>query len=311
MKIKKNLLILGMVLTLVFLTACGAVKNKIADKVTEKAVEKAIEKSTGGKVDINKDGGKITTDKGTYEAGDDLKWPADKMGDLPEPKGKITAVMSDAATKGCSIAYSDMEFEDAKKYVEALKKQGYDNGMEAVDADGVIFGGKKADGAGVNFTYNKTGKDGVIAYTPGGGDKGGNTQAANTTPAPSQESNQEAPAGGTGNSSQPPTPTPVDMTDAAPWPKDFIKGVPELEGKIVDVETFNDTEKKVHLEYVEKADAQKFVESLKNNGYTVDKNDASSVDSIYFAARNDKEDWVEFSWEGSKIASVTMQKAEE
>jgi len=301
MKIKKSLLVFALILAIVMLNACGSAK----DKVIEKAAEKAVEKASGSKIDVKKDGVKVSNESGTYESGNNLKWPADKMGDLPQPKGKITAVLSDDKSKGCTVGYSGCELKDAQDYVNALKKLGYGNGTELTDKDGMMFGGQKSDGSTVNFTYNAGPKEGAISYvkesTQGSGQTGAQTAAPGTTPGSSASST---------DNKQPAQGSQVDMTDVAPWPKDFIKGVPELKGKIVNVETSNDIKKNIYLEYVEKADVEKYIETLKNNGYTVDKDESSSIDNIYFAGYNEKGDWVEVSWYGGKTANVVMEKVE-
>ena len=50
-------------------TACG--------KVAEKAAEEAVERSTGGDVDITKDGVKVKTEDGTFETGTSAELPED------------------------------------------------------------------------------------------------------------------------------------------------------------------------------------------------------------------------------------------
>lgn len=150
---------------LVPLTGCGSIQDKIAEKVTEEIAEKAV----GGNVDITKDGVKVQTDGVNYETGNDLKWPKESMGDLPEPKGKISAVLSDGTTKGGTVAYTGMSLEEAKAYAEKLKEMGYKDGLSISDMDMVSYSGKNSSGASVMFTYNISPKEGAIMYSPDGG----------------------------------------------------------------------------------------------------------------------------------------------
>lgn len=294
MKTKKSLLFLALALTMVFISSCGAVKDKLA----ENAIEGAIKKATGAEVDIKGDTTTIKSADGTFQAGDALKWPKEKMGDLPEPKAKITTVMSDDKTKGCTIAYSSMGLDDAKKYIENLLKLGYKDGLSSTDKDAILHSGQKADGSTVFFTYNITSKEGAIVYTPP------------IPGSPSQSSTPTVPPAGTDSSSKPPQDAPVDMTDVVPWPNGFLEGIPELKGKITDIQTRNDVKTTIYLEYVEKSDVQKYIEVLKKNGYTVEKNESTSVDNIHYAGYNEKNDWVEVSWQGDKRAYVDMEKAQ-
>lgn len=296
MKIKTSLLILSAIVSITFFSSCGAIKEKLA----EKAVEKVIEKSTGNQVDIKKDGAKVSNNSGSYESGENLKWPKDQMGDLPEPKAKFVAILNDAKTKGCSVGFASCEIDDAKKYIDELKKRGYASSFETVDKESMVYIGTKTDGAVANFTYSVGSKDGLIAYNPPGTV---NIEKANPTATPS-------PSAAAPNNSKPTPTAAVDMTDAAPWPGNFLKGVPELNGKIISVDSTDEVEKIVILEYVEKTDIQKFIEVLKTAGYTNEKEESSSQDFIQFSAYNQKEDRVDVYWDNSKAATVTMQKSE-
>lgn len=160
---KKMVTVLLVVIMVLSLSAC----SKVADKIAEKGAEALVEKATGAEVDISKDGTEIKIDGGNIQAGDDLKWPGDAMGNLPEPKGKVTFVMVDDATKGGTIAMSGMELEDAKQYVEKLKEMGFKGGMSFQDEDGVFFGGTNDKGEQANFSYNIGAKECSIIYTSG------------------------------------------------------------------------------------------------------------------------------------------------
>jgi hypothetical protein len=146
------------------LTGCGSMQDKIAEKATEGIAEKAV----GGNVDITKDGVKVQKDGVSYEAGKDLKWPKEAMGDLPEPKAKISAVINTDAGKGGSVTCTEMSLEDAKAYVEKLKELGYKDGMSISDMDLISYSGKNGSGASATFMYNISPKEGSIMYAPKG-----------------------------------------------------------------------------------------------------------------------------------------------
>ncbi|MDF2686594.1 MAG: hypothetical protein K0S55_1776 [Clostridia bacterium] len=84
----------------------------------------------------------------------------------------------------------------------------------------------------------------------------------------------------------------VDMTDAMPWPKDFINEVPELEGKISDVVNDNDIYITITVEYVEKSVFEAFTEQLKQAGFNVDIDKSTSTETIDFSAHNEKDEWI-------------------
>ncbi|MFV0467261.1 MAG: hypothetical protein ACK5ML_14580 [Lachnospiraceae bacterium] len=105
----------------------------------------------------------------------------------------------------------------------------------------------------------------------------------------------------------------VDMTDLTPWPTEYMNGIPELQGKIVDV-VVNEESVYVDLEYVEKSDFENYVEQLREGGYTVDVDETKESSSIDFRAYNENGDWVHAYWtagEDQNAASIMLEKAEQ
>ncbi|HYE83236.1 MAG TPA: hypothetical protein VEG39_13855 [Clostridia bacterium] len=152
-----------LIATVVF-SLCGC--RKVEEKIAEKGAEKLIEDALGVDVDISEDGGEIKVDGGAMEAGEDLPWPKEAMGDMPKPEGKITFIMKDDETKGCTVTVSELETDNAKQYVEELKKMGYKETMRTENEDGILFMGGTDKGEIVNFAYNYSDKQGVVAYSP-------------------------------------------------------------------------------------------------------------------------------------------------
>ena len=149
--------------TLVFMTGCGKIQDKVSEKVSEGIVEKAV----GGNVDITKDGISVQKDGASFQSGDDLKWPKSSMGDLPEPKAKINGVMDASNKEGCTVVFSEMNLDNAKAYIEKLKELGYkDGGLVISDEDGLSYAGQNSSNATIVFSYKISSKDGMIGYTP-------------------------------------------------------------------------------------------------------------------------------------------------
>lgn len=161
----KKTKILVLVLTAA-ISVCMSGCGKIHDKVSEEVGEGIVAKAVGGNVDITKDGIKVQKDGASIETGDDLKWPKSSMGDLPEPKAKITGILNGKATEGCTVVLSDMSFDVAKEYVEMLKELGYQDGLSISEADGISYGGRNKGGASAMISYNASPKEGTIGYTP-------------------------------------------------------------------------------------------------------------------------------------------------
>ena len=162
-KLSFAVVFLLLITMIISLSGCG----KAAEKAAQKGMEKALEEATGGKVDIANDGTKIEIDGQSFTAGDNLAWPKDSMGDLPEPKAKVTAVMKGSEKEGSVVIIS--EFQDGKGYVQKLKDIGYEDIMSMEDTNGFIYVGKKAISAEksaiVNVAVGSGGKDGSITYS--------------------------------------------------------------------------------------------------------------------------------------------------
>ncbi len=271
----------------VVLSACsGGGKSSLASSANANS---SVKSSSSEKVDIkigsNGESGKITSGDASLQFGADLKWPKDQMKGLNEPKGKITGVMKDDKTGQCSVTYTEMKSEDAQTYVNSLKALGYSGGMNLVDKDGIMFSGTGSNGEELLFTYNVTAKEGMIVYTP-------NSQTSNVSA--NAMANQ-----------------PKDMTDVLQWPNSFMKGVPELKGKIVDVVNNNNKYVTVSIEYVEKADFEAFLAQLKQNGYTVEKDETTSANAINYRAYNADGEWIRaYMSIPDKDATVEMEKPE-
>lgn len=270
---KVRLLIIAMiaVFTMISLTACGGGKKiKLNGEVTGEIKQ-------NGDVNITGNNGE------SLKVGEDLKWPKELMGSLPEIKAKITAVLKDTNSKLCTVVFADMNVEDAKKYIDKIKDLGYSNGMELSDADVLMISGTAKDSSEASFTYNTTAKEGTVTFKLQG--EGKKDQSPNVT---------------------------ANMTDTASWPKDFIKGVPELKGKIIGVINDNSGTATVSFENVNKADFGAYIEQLKQNGYTVEADEVTSADSIEFSANNAEGDWVHAYFaitESGNNATIEMQKA--
>ena len=215
--------------------------------------------------------------------GENMQWPSSQLGNLPQLNGKVTAVYKDNQSNSCIVSLSDCIIFDAAAYIAKLKSLGYVNGMDMSDGNGYLYYGTNSENNTATFTYTISTKEASITYTPGSG-----LTAVNATVS-----------------------TTADMTDLAPWPSNFIKGVPELAGKITDVENSNNTLVTISLDYVAKADVEAYIQKLKQNGYTVDADETTSVNSIIYKAYNTDGEWVNVNfsvYSSGNTAYVEMEK---
>lgn len=157
-------IVISCLVAIMAITALVGCSSK--EKIAEKAAEEYIEKAGGGKVDI--DGDKLTIEgkdgKDAVVVGNNLSWPGDKMGDVPEPKAIISAVLNNDGTQQCTVAYQGMKKDDAETYAKKLKELGYKGGMNLSDSDMIMTSGYNSKGDKVDFIYNITAKEGTISY---------------------------------------------------------------------------------------------------------------------------------------------------
>lgn len=102
----------------------------------------------------------------------------------------------------------------------------------------------------------------------------------------------------------------VDMTDEVPWPKEFFNDVPEIEGKITQVNSSSPQDKFVYIEYVTKDTALDYMNKLKDSGFIESPSESQAGDYLYYEATNDKGDYIVFDWSDSEYATINFLKGE-
>lgn len=279
---------LFVILILIFsllLTACS--KKKIEEKIFEKIVEEV----SGGEVDIDtsKDTTTITTSEGSSQIGSDLKWPKDKMDPLPEIKANIVGIFEDKQNKSYTVTFDSLKLQDAKDYVLKLKDLGYTEGWESESANSLTFAGYREDMTETMFIYREDGGGTIILIRE-------STAAASAfqnmdTSEPEAEDEE------------------IDLTDAVPWPSDFIEEVPELEGKITGISTSGNS-KYISMEYVEKNDVTNYIEEIKSLGFTVDSYESVTGNYISYYGYNENGDYINISWDEAGYTYVDLEKSE-
>lgn len=95
-----------------------------------------------------------------------IGWPADRMGNLPKLTAKVANIIGEDEAKCCSVIFEQCSQTDAQAYLEALKKLGYQNGMEFSDNEGILLTGTDGGGNSVFFSYNTADGGGTVIYTP-------------------------------------------------------------------------------------------------------------------------------------------------
>ncbi len=164
---KKSFLLLLFLLLVILFSACTP---KIAfDEMIEEELDinnsndQVIVESDEGTVTISDDGDTTTieSDDATIVSGDNLLWPKENMGDIPELKGKITFVA--ASKDGATILFEDIKKDQAQAYFEQIKALGYE-GIDFTDEESINFSGTNNQGIAISFTYTYGSGEAMIIY---------------------------------------------------------------------------------------------------------------------------------------------------
>ena len=81
-----------------------------------------------------------------------LLWPQERMGDLPDPGGKVLSVNENE--NGVQVAVEGIHPQDAQDYLENLRELGYNNQAEGEDGQGGLMCSAVKDGHTVVFLYS-------------------------------------------------------------------------------------------------------------------------------------------------------------
>ncbi|MDR7855579.1 hypothetical protein [Tissierella sp.] len=288
---KNKVIVILIVILAVLSTGC---KKKLEDKIAEKIIEGA----SGGQVDIGKDITTIKSGTSTTQVGENIKWPKDRMANLPELKANINMLVEDEENILVMIYFDSLKKDDAEKFIETVKKLNYEEIVSTSSGEGFMYSGKDEDGSEVVFSYTFDGA-GSLSYSdkpymfgdnPDGEDSAGQFTGDYIGDPASDED--------------------IDMTDDVPWPEDFFKGIPELEGKIIEVSSGSPEDKFVYVEYVAKEDAFDYLEKLKEAGFADTPSESTSGSYVSYEASNEKGDYIVFTWSDNESATISLVKAE-
>ncbi len=151
-----KILIMIVLLSLLLLTGCGKMEEKIAEKVIEQAV--------GNDADIDLDGDEVTikTKEGNVTFGS-TQWPASELSKkIPEfKKGKIVSVMNSEAY--LMVIIEEVEEKDFMDYYEGIKGKFNKESYETKSEDMIAYMGKNEDGISIMASYST--EDSTVSIT--------------------------------------------------------------------------------------------------------------------------------------------------
>lgn len=163
---RKNILIILIVLIVsVLLMGCT---SRVEEKVGTSIGEKVVEKTTGGQdveIDSENENVSVETEDGSFTAGENIQWPADKMGELQDPGVKINSIteLDKIDTTSVSMEVEDMDF--AQEYLQNVKDLGYVEGSVEENNSSFSYILYKEDSIQATMSYLDTYKTMTIMYS--------------------------------------------------------------------------------------------------------------------------------------------------
>ncbi len=159
--LRRMIAILLCLIIMLSMSACG-VKQKLNEKIAEKITEGVLEKVAGDGTDIDIKNGEMTIkgDDGQEISFGTSEWPEGGAADLiPEfKKGNIVSVIN--SDQACMVILEEVEKNDAVKYIENLKDEGFTNdASESLFDDIIIYYGYLDEKTMAGATYNIEGKE--------------------------------------------------------------------------------------------------------------------------------------------------------
>ncbi len=280
MKRRKSIILILIVLAIsVFTTGCmNKVKESIGSKIGEKVLEKALGEDV--KIDTKSNTMSIGTKDGSFQVGENLDWPTDKMKPLPKPKAKVVSITDMGAENSITVMVNFSDSKDTEDYLQKIKDLGYVESGTTESSGFSSFVGYKDDNSQVTFAYIGTGEGTSITLTR-------DSESARNFFESEQE--EETPLDLTG----------VDMTDDVEWPKDHMDKIPRLKGKITNVTTSNEYIY-IELEYVSKEDTLSYIDEVKSLGFNQNATDIKTKDNIFYMAQNSKEQGLAIEWQNNR-----------
>ena len=287
MKTKKSIILIALLLSIsLFTTACS---NKIEEKIGGKIAEKAIEKATDGEVDVNvdsKDGVSIEMGEGSMEMGENLDWPKDSMGSLPEPKATIVSITELKEENSTSLILSFNKKDGGADYMDKLIDLGYIQTSIVKSEMGNIYTGVKDDNSVVMLSYQTDEEQGSLMYMRD------NDIAKEHFAREDEEEDEEL--------------YKIDPETSMDWPEDSMDDIPELKAQITSVSR-DQNRVSIGYESVREEDISEYVEKIKKLGFVLHSNEIIMNKVLSYSATNDEEYMINISWSKGE-GSITYTK---
>lgn len=151
---KKILLILIVLIVSVLSMGC---MNKIEEKIGTSIGEKIVEKTTGQEIDVDTDEQSVTmkSEGMTVQSGENLDWPSDKMGNLPDPGGNIISIaeIEEGNSTRVMTEFGEDEEVDVKEYIKQVEDLGYVEGSINESDIAYLYIGYKEESTRVGIDY--------------------------------------------------------------------------------------------------------------------------------------------------------------
>ncbi|MGO1371874.1 MAG: hypothetical protein ACTHVE_08475 [Senegalia sp. (in: firmicutes)] len=149
----KNLTLI--IIVLIFPLFSIACTEKAEEKIGNEIGEKVLEKTLDEDVDIDTKDKNVSVENsdGSFEAGENLEWPSDKMNPLPNPKKNIVSVSELSEDNSILVSAEFDDSKEAREYLQDVKDLGYKQHSIEENGESFVYIGYKEDNTKVTIGY--------------------------------------------------------------------------------------------------------------------------------------------------------------
>lgn len=283
MKIKKYLVLFPLLLTvLLFSLGCG-------DTIKENITEKAIEKITDGQVDIDTKDGEVSvgTDDGGLKVGEDLEWPKESMGSLPEPDASIMSIADLQEDDSTTVILEFNEKDGGDDYMQKLQDQGYIQQSFTKSEMGTMYMAAKDDNTLVALSYDGVENTGSIMF---------NRDDDSAKDFFENKMNEEADE----------EPIEINMAESMDWPKDAMDNIPPIKAQITSVSQ-DSNRVSIGFKGLAEKDMASYIDEIKSLGFDLKVTEMIMDDFFNYSASNKDDHLIAIGW-GSNEGTITYTK---
>lgn len=263
-----------------FLVGCG-------DKIEETLTEKVIEQGTDGEIDIDSKDGEVSfgTEDGSLTTGENLEWPKESMGSLPEPDATFLSITDLKEEDATSVILTFDKNDGGSDYMEELIDLGYVQRSFTKTETNIMYMAVKEDNTSIILNYDTVEGNGSITLS---------------------RNNDSAKEFFENEMTEDEQPVEINMDESMDWPKDSMDNIPPINALITSVSQ-DSNRVSIGFKGIAEQDMISYIDEIQSLGFDAKVTEMVMDDLLTYTASNQKEDMISVNW-SSNEGSITYTK---